>query len=51
MKIQEEEDVDRDWHARINKKRFEEWDISKELSLDMSAWKMTIYVPEPWFRS
>jgi Integrase core domain len=28
-----------------------EWNISKELALDMSAWKMTIHVSEPWFRS
>jgi hypothetical protein len=30
-----------------NKKRFEGMKYTKEFVLDMSAWKMTIYVPEP----
>jgi hypothetical protein len=35
-----------------NKKRFEIMKyIFKELALDRSAWKMTIHVSEPWFRS
>jgi hypothetical protein len=29
------------------KRDLKEWNISKELALNMSAWKMTIHVPEP----
>jgi hypothetical protein len=34
------------WEEAI-KRYLKEWNISKELALDMSAWKMTIHVPEP----
>jgi hypothetical protein len=34
------------WKEAI-KKYLKEWNISKELALDRSAWKMTIYVHEP----
>jgi hypothetical protein len=38
------------WDEAI-KRDLNEWNISKEFVLDRSAWKMTIHVPEPWFRS
>jgi hypothetical protein len=38
------------WEEAI-KKYLKECNISKELALDRSAWKMTIHVPEPRFRS
>jgi hypothetical protein len=34
------------WEEEI-KKDLKEWNISKEVNLDKSAWKMTIHVPEP----
>jgi hypothetical protein len=30
-----------------NKKRFESWDIPRDLCLNGSAWKAAIEVPEP----
>jgi hypothetical protein len=32
---------------KVIKRDLKEWNISKELALDMSAWKMVIHVPEP----
>jgi hypothetical protein len=34
------------WEEAI-KRDLKEWNISKELALDRSAWKMAIHVPEP----
>jgi hypothetical protein len=38
------------WEEAI-KRDLNEWNISKELALDRSAWEMAIHVLEPWFRS
>jgi hypothetical protein len=38
------------WEETI-KKDLKEWNISKELVLDMSAWKTSIHVLKPWFKS
>jgi hypothetical protein len=38
------------WDEAI-KRNLKEWNISKKLALDRGVWKMTIYVPESWFRS
>jgi len=34
------------WDESV-KRDFKDWDISEELALDRSAWRLTINVPEP----
>ena len=34
------------WEESV-KRDLKDWDISKELALDMSAWRLAINVPEP----
>ena len=34
------------WEEAV-KKDLKEWNVSKELALDRSAWKLAIHVPEP----
>ena len=35
----------------VVKKDLKEWNVSKELALDRSVWKLAIHVPEPWSRN
>ncbi|KAJ3698668.1 hypothetical protein LUZ61_002373 [Rhynchospora tenuis] len=34
------------WEEAV-KRDFKEWNVSKELALDRTAWKLAIHVPEP----
>ena len=34
------------WEEAV-KNDLKEWNVSQELALDRSAWKLAIYVPEP----